>query len=392
MFLTKYSADGIVQWTRLRGTSQDDSVFSVSAGRESACIAGSTAGALDTAYGGIDAVIASYSLDGMLLWTRQFGTAETDRATAVAVSTVGIVAAGFTAGGFAPAVNAGSSDIFVAEYDLDGNRRVLRQIGTPAPDSAQGAAVAGSGFHVAGYTGGNLNGVAGLGREDLFLMRFTTGTVPLLLWTQESGYSEGGLQPTDSAGTGTYVYRVAYRQSEGIAPLAGYPKLHVLQDGAETAGSPFTMAEVTPGATNYATGVIFTYSLTLPEGSYRYYFEAYDQFNNPAAGAPTARLEGPTYRPPEAQNIKAYHGVFKPGDGETCTLAYTLDRPGEIGVAVYDSLGGKVKDLFRNTVAAGVNTVVWDGKNTAGDLVASGVYVFRIDPGGKKLKKIVVVR
>ncbi len=343
--------------------------------------------------GTIDAVLVRFALDGTSVWSRQFGSPQIDMVAGLAVRPGTIYAAGSTTGGMYDNANAGGWDIFVTRYDGSGNRELTRQMGTAGADVVGGAMLISSiSFALSGFSAGNLDGLANAGAEDLFLVKWTTSTVPVLQWTGEPGYTDDGIQPNESTGGQTYVYRVTYLDLAGIGPLAGYPKIHVRHEGAEVSGSPFIMSEVTPGVTTYAAGVLYTYSLALPAGTYTYQMEAFDIFGNRAIGFPANLNSGPVFLPPEAKNVRIIHGVFKSGEGERCTLSYELDRTCDIGVTVYDSLGAEVRTLFRGNAALGVNTIIWDGRDSGGDPVASGVYVIRIDPGGGKQKKVVVIR
>jgi len=74
--------------------------------------------------------------------------------------------------------------------------------------------------------------------------------------------------------------------ADGDAPMAGYPRVHILKGGQEIAGSPFAMAFVSG---SYAGGAIHAYSKTLPEGTdYAYYVDAKDTTGLQAIAAPTA--------------------------------------------------------------------------------------------------------
>ncbi|MDD2806791.1 MAG: carboxypeptidase-like regulatory domain-containing protein, partial [Elusimicrobiales bacterium] len=99
---------------------------------------------------------------------------------------------------------------------------------------------------------------------------------PVLAWTGEAGYTASGISPSTGTAASNYTFRVKYTDMDGLAPAAGFPKVHVYRGGAEIAGGPFTMTYVS-GAPNV--GAVYTYTATLSTGmAYTYAFEAQNQY------------------------------------------------------------------------------------------------------------------
>ena len=63
------------------------------------------------------------------------------------------------------------------------------------------------------------------------------------------------------------------------------------------------------------------------------------------------------------------------------TITFTLPERSTVDLVVYDAQGRRVRTLVRGTAAAGVNEVAWDGRNSAGETVASGIYFYRMRVG-----------
>jgi hypothetical protein len=81
-----------------------------------------------------------------------------------------------------------------------------------------------------------------------------------------------------------------------------------------------------------------------------------------------------------------------PFRGET-TIAFVLPEDGSATVSVYNVAGRLVKRLPAQRCAAGRNERAWDGTNSNGDDVASGVYFVRVTAGGESAAgKVVLVR
>ena len=54
-----------------------------------------------------------------------------------------------------------------------------------------------------------------------------------------------------------------------------------------------------------------------------------------------------------------------------------------VHLAVYNSLGQKVRTLVDRIQAAGSHQVTWDGRDDSGQLMATGVYYFRLVQGDR---------
>jgi len=190
LFLTKYDATGLKQWTRQFGSAASDEAFGVAVdGSGNAYVAGSTFGSLDgnSSAGGFDLFLTKYDAAGVKQWTRQFGTTASDEALGVAVDGSGSAfVAGSTFGSLDGNPSAGNADLFVIKYDASGIKQWTRQFGTAANDEAFGVAVDDSGSpYVAGSTFGSLNGNLSAGSADLFVIKYdATG---LKQWTRQLG-------------------------------------------------------------------------------------------------------------------------------------------------------------------------------------------------------------
>jgi hypothetical protein len=85
-----------------------------------------------------------------------------------------------------------------------------------------------------------------------------------------------------------------------------------------------------------------------------------------------------------------YPNPFNP----TTTIRYGLPNDVNVSLKVYNLLGQEVTTLMNNVVKkAGYHTVVWDGLNRHGDMVASGMYIYHIQAGTfTSVKKMILVR
>jgi hypothetical protein len=72
-----------------------------------------------------------------------------------------------------------------------------------------------------------------------------------------------------------------------------------------------------------------------------------------------------------AQN---YPNPFNP----STEISYSLPVPSQVELSIYNVLGQRVNTLVNGEMPAGDHTVTWDGRNSSGGSVSSGVYFYRI--------------
>jgi uncharacterized repeat protein (TIGR01451 family) len=186
-FVRKYDASGTELWNRQFGTADIDMALGVAADASGVYVAGQTFGVLTgpSSAGGADAFVRKYDTSGNEDWTRQFGTAGTDGAVAVAADVSGIYVAGGVSGVLPGQTGAGGQDAFVRKYDASGTTLWTRQFGSTANDIASGITADVSGIYVAGQTLGVLPGQTSAGSADAFLRKYhTSGTE---VWTRQFG-------------------------------------------------------------------------------------------------------------------------------------------------------------------------------------------------------------
>jgi hypothetical protein len=69
------------------------------------------------------------------------------------------------------------------------------------------------------------------------------------------------------------------------------------------------------------------------------------------------------------------------------TISFTLPGRTNAKLAVYDVEGRLVRTLADAVMGEGKKGRTWDGRNTRGEAVASGVYFYRLETAEKKLTK-----
>jgi len=88
----------------------------------------------------------------------------------------------------------------------------------------------------------------------------------------------------------------------------------------------------------------------------------------------TAKGGAETTLPGDYSLNQNYPNPFNP----STNISFTLGKAARARVEVFNILGALIATPFNGQASAGQNLVVWDGRNTNGELVASGVYLYRL--------------
>jgi hypothetical protein len=230
-FVRKYDPSGNALWSRQFGTPEDDGALGVAASDNGLYVVGYTLGALpgQTSAGGGDSFVRKYDPDGRELWTRQFGSTASDLSGAVAVDGSGIYVVGITEGALTGQRHAGKRDAFVRKYDISGKELWTRQFGTPETDEGYGASADGNTVYVAGYTWGALPGqtkASAPGEDEAFVRKYDARGNEL--WTRQFGGSEGaGATHVVADALGCYLAGVVNGTLPGQTGVGGITEVFV---------------------------------------------------------------------------------------------------------------------------------------------------------------------
>lgn len=79
---------------------------------------------------------------------------------------------------------------------------------------------------------------------------------------------------------------------------------------------------------------------------------------------------------------------------QSTTISYSLPEAQPVSIEIFDVLGRRVTTLMQaEEMPAGVHAAIWDGRNTAGEVVASGLYIITWKAGNTvKTSKATLVR
>jgi hypothetical protein len=209
MFLTKYNATGTKIYTNQLGFSatgtHGNAVATDASGN--VFVAGDTTGNLGASLAGTtDMFLTEYDSNGNGIGTQQLGVSGNDTfGYAVATDASGnIYVAGSTTGGLDSNAVTGSTDMFLTKYNAGMGKVYTKQLGATTQDTyGKSVATDASGnIYVAGYTTGNLDGLHPTVSFDMFLTKYTaSGT---WVYTRQLGISVndtyGSAVATDASG------------------------------------------------------------------------------------------------------------------------------------------------------------------------------------------------
>jgi hypothetical protein len=193
IFLAKYDANGAHQWSkRLGSTGGEIGRAVVADGSGNIVVTGSFSQTVNfggvpiISAGGSDVFLAKYDASGVHQWSRGFGGPTNDDSYGVAADAAGDVAltgyfrdtADFGGGGL---ISAGENDIVVARYSAGGVHQWSQRFGDTGFDIGHGVAMNGPGdVAVTGdfkgtvdFGGGPFEGA--FGSNDIFLAKYATG-------------------------------------------------------------------------------------------------------------------------------------------------------------------------------------------------------------------------
>lgn len=93
-------------------------------------------------------------------------------------------------------------------------------------------------------------------------------------------------------------------------------------------------------------------------------------------------------------NTFALHQNYPNPFNPSTSIAYQLPQPAQVKLTVFNTLGQVVMRLVNRQQDAGFHTVMWHGRNFAGEAVPSGIYYYRLEIAGGfvETKKMVLAK
>jgi hypothetical protein len=105
---------------------------------------------------------------------------------------------------------------------------------------------------------------------------------------------------------------------------------------------------------------------------------------------PSQQLNRATFSTARFSLMASVPNPFNP----STTIRYEVAQTSHIRLSIYNLLGQEVTRLVDAVQATGRYSVVWDGRNSLGQTVASGIYTYRMttDTGFTDVKRMTLVK
>lgn len=221
-FIQKWDQVGHLLWTKQFGTAGTDRAYGIVANGNGIFVAGRTDGALagDFSQGGLDGFLVAFNPDGDQMWGTQFGTTYDERGWGIGADATGVYVTGRTEGVFPGQDYKGDDDAYFAKFDYSGVQQWVTEFGTRRFDRGTAVSTDSTGAYDVGYTQGTLAGQTSSGYVDVFVKKYDVNGK--LLWTRQFGsdqFDAGWGTATDSSGV--YIAGTAGGQLPG---QSGTPK------------------------------------------------------------------------------------------------------------------------------------------------------------------------
>ncbi|MBI4727703.1 M20/M25/M40 family metallo-hydrolase [candidate division TA06 bacterium] len=181
------------------------------------------------------------------------------------------------------------------------------------------------------------------------------------------------------------IWGKTFRYIEALAPLAGADTIYVID--MKNDGSPFegkACAVRDSGKT-----VFFGFPL---------YFMDREQVKTAAQkimaefGEPFTGVSGKPELPITNYEFRLYQNNPNPF-AQLTIISYQLAKSGLVSLKVYNVAGQLVRVLDEGYRISGAHSIKWDGRDEGGLKVSNGVYVYRLEAGGiKGAKKMLLLR
>ena len=96
---------------------------------------------------------------------------------------------------------------------------------------------------------------------------------------------------------------------------------------------------------------------------------------------------------PLTMELKNYPNPFNPSTKIVYAVGANHDSPLHVDLSIYNILGQKIITLVSESMQSGIYSIIWNGKNEAGDDVHSGIYFINLKTdAGSVCRKISLIR
>ncbi len=216
-------------------------------------------------------------------------------------------------------------------------------------------------------------------------------TDPRVFWTSEaaSGWSVDNLAPCPPAG---------FEGEQSFTPIGLYLTWDPNAEGDFSCYALYRglSADFVPGAGNLVGQLDETWYFDGDwswDSGYCYKISAFDINGNESEYASFLQGNLTGDELPAAPAASFLSQNFPNPFNPITKIVFGLAEPAAVRLRVYDAAGHLVRSLIDETMPAGRYAETWDGRDTRGSTVASGVYFYRLDAGAfTETRKMVLLR
>lgn len=136
---------------------------------------------------------------------------------------------------------------------------------------------------------------------------------------------------------------------------------------------------------------------TVWDNKYYYLIKTVDAHNNEDASYPVVSVDLPMPK----NKLRVFANMLNLAEGETLKLKYLAVESGKVKIKIHTLSGEFVKTVFEGETPDGATAlapyespdIIWDGTNTSGKKVASGVYLIMLEfKNSKVVEKVAVIK
>jgi hypothetical protein len=146
--------------------------------------------------------------------------------------------------------------------------------------------------------------------------------------------------------------------------------------------------------TSHAQTYIYVDEELYRDGTYYYWLQSVDIDGSVSYHGPASVVfshGGQTASPPIPLVTKLENAYPNPFNPDT-TIRYQLKNPGKVTIDIYNHKGQIVRSFSQSHAAPGYYGVNWDGRDSSGRALASGVYLYKMSSGSYSFTKKLILQ
>lgn len=363
LFLTKIDSLGAELWSNTFGGLERDEGWSVRQTPDGGFIVAGVTGSFGA--GQEDFYLVKTDSTGTLQWEKTFGGPSGDWANAVRVTSD----SGYILIGTTSSFGDGFSSVYVVRLGSTGDLLWIKTYG--GSKSELGSSIeqtSDGGFILAGAT-------ASFSQDfnDVYVAKIDGNGS--LLWENHFGgaFDERGYAIAELADGGFLV--------SGTTGTFGSGKIDVYLLRLDSSGWMMWSATYGGAESDFCRSMILddNRNVIILGHSYTFSSGGSDMYLIKAEGDITTDVQ--IISDPALPNGFALSQNYPNPFNPTTTISYSLPVRADVTLTVYNILGEKVSAFDEGMMPAGRHAVIWDSRNDAGESVASGVYLYKVEAG-----------